>query len=64
VLKATFERIGMDDGDGGKLAAFEDLLAAINIERPFSEAALRAALEAETVVTGDDANGYTYVSGS
>jgi hypothetical protein len=64
VLKATFERIGMDDGDGGKLAAFEDLLAAINIERPFSESALRAALEAETEVTGDDANGYTYVSGS
>ncbi|HEV2074021.1 MAG TPA: hypothetical protein VGR29_10310 [Thermomicrobiales bacterium] len=64
VLKATFERIGMDDGDGGKLASFEDLLAAINIERPFSAAALRAALEADPAVSGDDANGYVYASGS
>ena len=64
VLRATFERIGMDDGEGGKLAAFEDLLTAINIERPFSEEALRAALEAEADVTGDDANGYTYAPAS
>jgi hypothetical protein len=64
VLKATFERIGMDDGEGGKLASFEDLLAAINIERPFSAAALRAALEADPAVSGDDANGYVHASGS
>jgi len=64
VLKATFERIGLDDGENGLLASFEDLLAAVNIERPFSEAALRAALEADASVSGDDANGYTYVTGS
>ena len=64
VLKATFERIGMDNGEGGKLASFEDLLAAINIERPFSAAALRAALASDPAVSGDDANGYVHVSGS
>ena len=64
VIKATFERIGMDDGEGGKLASFEDLLAAVNIERPFSEASLRAAMESDTNISGDDANGYTYATGS
>lgn len=64
VLLATFERIGMDTGDGGKLASFEDLLAAINIERPFSPTALHVALEADPNVSGDDANGYVYASGS
>lgn len=64
VVAATFERIGMDDGEGGKLASFEDLLVAVNIERPFSEAMLRAALEADTNVSGDDATGYTYAQGS
>ena len=64
VVEATFERIGMDDGNGGKLASFEDLLAAVNIERPFSEEMLRAALEADANVSGDDADGYTYASGS
>lgn len=64
VLRATFERIGMDAGDGGKLASFEDLLAVVNIERPFSEDLLRAALEQDANVSGDDANGYTYVTGS
>lgn len=62
VLKITFERIGMPDGEGGYLASFEDLLAAINIERPFSAALLRATLEQDPSVSGDDANGYTYAS--
>lgn len=60
LLAATFERIGMDDGNGGLLASFEDLLAAVNIERPFSEALLREVLEEDERVSGDDANGYTY----
>lgn len=64
VLKATFERIGLDDGENGLLASFEDLLVAVNIERPFSETALHAALEADAAISGDDANGYTYVTGS
>jgi hypothetical protein len=62
LLKATFERIGLPDGSGGYLASFEDLLAAINIERPFSESLLRATLEQDASVTGDDANGYTYAA--
>jgi hypothetical protein len=62
LLKATFERIGLPDGNGGYLASFEDLLAAMNIERPFSENLLRATLEQDASVTGDDANGYTYAA--
>jgi hypothetical protein len=61
VIEATFERVGIDDGNGGLLASFEDLLTAVNIERPFSESLLRDALEADDKVSGDDANGYTYV---
>jgi hypothetical protein len=62
LLKATFERVGMPDGNGGYLSSFEDLLAAINIERPFTESMLRSVLEQDANVTGDDANGYTYVA--
>ena len=40
--------------------SYEDLLAAVNIERPFSESLLREVLEANENVSGDDANGYTY----
>lgn len=64
VVEATFERVGMDDGNGGKLASFEDLLAAVNIERPFTAEMLREVLESHAGVTGDDANGYTYASES
>jgi hypothetical protein len=64
VVEATFERVGMDDGDGGLLASFEDLLAAVNIERPFSAALLHEVLESMDSVSGDDANGYTYAKGS
>lgn len=63
VIEITFERVGMDDGNGGYLASFEDLLAAINIERPVSEDLLRSELELHTDVTGDDANGFTYAPG-
>ncbi len=64
VVEATFGRVGMDDGNGGKLASFEDLLAAVNIERPFTAGMLREVLESHAGMTGDDANGYTYASES
>jgi hypothetical protein len=64
VVAATFERIGVDDGAGGLLASFEDLLAAVNIERPFSADLLREVLDADAHVSGDDANGYTYAKES
>ena len=68
VVAATFERIG-DQSDGpGYLAPFQDLFAAVNIERPFSEAVLRAILDNDE--TGafakdpDREDAYTYVPGS
>lgn len=63
VVEVTFERVGMDDGNGGLLVSFEDLLAAINIERPVSADLLRSELELHSDITGDDANGYTYAAG-
>jgi len=63
VVEVTFERVGIDDGNGGYLASFEDLLAAVNIERPVSEALLRSELELHGDITGDDSNGYTYAAG-
>lgn len=60
VVESTFERIGEDMGDGKSLASFEDLLTAVNIERPFSESLLRQTLEEHASISGDDANGYTY----
>ncbi|MCO5215938.1 MAG: hypothetical protein M9950_07260 [Thermomicrobiales bacterium] len=63
VLEMTFERVGIPDGDSGYLASFEDLLAAINIERPVSTELLRNELELHSDITGDDANGYTYAAG-
>lgn len=63
VVETTFERVGIDDGEGGYLASFEDLMAAINIERPVSEDLLRGELELHADVTGDDDNGYTYAAG-
>ena len=64
VIEVTFERIGMEDGNGGYLASFEDLLAAINIERPVSADLLRGELELHSDITGDDASGYTYAAGN
>lgn len=64
VVAATFERVGMEDGNGGLLASFEDLLAAVNIERPFSETLLREVLAEDERVSGDDANGFTYDTAS
>lgn len=63
VVAATFDRIGIEDGDS-YVASFEDLLAAVNIERPFSETLLRSALEQDNRVSGDGSDTYTYVPGS
>lgn len=63
VVETTFERVGMDDGNGGLLASFEDLLAAINIERPVSADLLHSELDLHSDISGDDDNGYTYAAG-
>lgn len=62
LLDATFKRIGMDDGNGGLLASFEDLLVAVNIERPMSTSVLADALEQDSSVSGDESNGFTYAA--
>lgn len=64
VIEVTFERVGIEDGNGGRLASFEDLLAAINVERPVSADLLRSELELHSDITGDDASGYTYAAGN
>jgi hypothetical protein len=63
VVAATFERVGIEDGDA-YVATFEDLLAAVNIERPFSENLLRTILEQDSRVSDDGSDTYTYVPGS
>ena len=67
VLAATFERIGQER-DGNYSAAFETLLAAVNIERPMSATLLRSILEHDD--TGafsrdpEAPDAYTYVPGT
>ncbi|CAA9556749.1 MAG: hypothetical protein AVDCRST_MAG87-1257 [uncultured Thermomicrobiales bacterium] len=63
VVDATFVRIGIEDGDSF-IASFPDLLAAVNIERPFSPTLLRTVLEQDARVTGDGSDTYTYVAAS
>lgn len=63
VVAATFERIGIEDGDA-RVASFEDVLAAVNIERPFSETLLRTTLDHDAKVSDDGSGTYTYVPGS
>ena len=62
VVHATFERIGIDS-DQGKMATFDDLFAAVNIERPFSQQLLRTTLENAASISTDD-DGDTYVDGT
>lgn len=50
VMEATFSRIGIEDGDS-LTSTFDDLLAAVNVERPFSEALLRSVIEGSATVT-------------
>ncbi|HEV2109189.1 MAG TPA: hypothetical protein VGR16_13070, partial [Thermomicrobiales bacterium] len=65
VLAATFERIGDQSDAPGYSATLSDLMAAANIERPFSERLIRATLEKdETGAFARDTEGtdvYTYV---
>jgi hypothetical protein len=67
VMAATFERIGEESDGHGFSASFTDLLAAVNIERPFSEHLLREILDKdETGAFARDPDGadvYTYVPG-
>ena len=67
IVAATFERLGHKSDGPGFVASFEDLMAAVNIERPFSERYLRAILENdETGAFARDPDGqdaYTYVPG-
>jgi hypothetical protein len=68
IMAATFERLGIKSDGPGFVATFQDLLTAVNIERPFSEQYLRGILENdETGAFARDPDGqdaYTYVPGS
>lgn len=68
VIAATFERLGHKSDGPGYVATFDDLMAASNIERPFSERYLRSILENdETGAFARDPDGhdaYTYVPGT
>lgn len=68
VIAATFVRLGHKSDGPGYVARFDDLMAAVNIERPFSERYLRSILENdETGAFARDPDGndaYTYVPGS
>jgi hypothetical protein len=59
VLEATFQRIGIEDGDSF-ISTFDELLTAVNIERPCSETLLRSTLEQHARVSSDDADTFTY----
>jgi hypothetical protein len=68
VIAATFERIGEQNEVGAYSASFADLLAAANIERPFSAQLLRTTLDQdESGAFARDPEGsdvYTYVPGN
>jgi hypothetical protein len=63
VVEATFERVGEKDGKTWT-ATFDDLLVAVNIERPASETSLRAAIEGMPSVSDDGSGILTYDSAS
>lgn len=68
VVAASFERLGQKSDGPGFVASFDELLAAVNIERPFSERYLRTILDTDE--TGafardpDRNDAYTYVPGT
>ncbi|MCC6705066.1 MAG: hypothetical protein IT334_09320 [Thermomicrobiales bacterium] len=68
VISATFERVGQMHEGHGYSASFEDLLAAVNIERPFSADYLRQVLEQDDsgafAIDPDRDDVYTYVPGT
>jgi hypothetical protein len=68
VISATFERIGEMHEGHGYSASFADLLAAVNIERPFTPTFLRNVLEQDDsgafAIDPDREDVYTYVPGT
>lgn len=68
IVAATFERLAHKSDGPGFVAKFDELMAAVNIERPFSERYLRSILETdETGAFARDPDGndaYTYVPGT
>ncbi|CAN5483760.1 hypothetical protein BH09CHL1_BH09CHL1_23170 [soil metagenome] len=68
VVAATFERVGVLHEGHGYAATFDDLLAAVNVERPFSPTYLKQVLEQDEsgafAVDPDGENVYTYVPGN
>jgi hypothetical protein len=62
VVEATFERVGLEDGDN-LLSSFSELLTAANVERPFSPDLLRATLDQHARVTSDDGDTFIYERG-
>lgn len=59
VVEATFQRVGEEDGSTW-IASFDDLLVAVNVERPASEAYLRATIESMSSVSDDGSGILTY----
>lgn len=68
VISATFERVGELHEGHGYSANFSDLLAAVNVERPFSPTYLRQVLDQDEsgafAVDPDGDDVYTYVPGN
>lgn len=68
VVAVTFERINRRSDGPGFVAEFQDILAGVNVERPFSERYLRSVLdndESGAFARDPDGNdAYTYVPGS
>ncbi len=68
VVALTFERIGDQTDSPGLSATFDDLLAAVNIERPFTPRLLRSVLDNDETGAfardSDKTDAYTYVPGS
>ncbi len=68
VVALTFERIGDQTDSPGLSATFDGLLAAVNIERPFTPRLLRSVLDNDETGAfardSDKTDAYTYVPGS
>ncbi|HYJ13214.1 MAG TPA: hypothetical protein VEW66_06465 [Thermomicrobiales bacterium] len=61
VVEATFERIGIEDGNT-LISTFAELLTVANVERPFSTELLRTTLDQHAKITSDDGDTFTYAA--
>lgn len=61
VVEATFERIGIEDGDT-LISTFAELLTVANVERPFSAGLLRETLDQNAKISTEDGDTYSYVA--